>query len=218
MDDTQLAALFGGWGDKAAAQAQDDILTGIAAGLAPSAVAKTLRDTLDGLTVQRAQVIAHDQMMREYRDTTLDTYRENADVLDGWMWWANLGTACAECTAMHGTVHSLDEGMDSHVGCHCTEVPITRSSASILRDAGLSDDEIAAADLPDEPEYGPTGVQWFKQQSAAEQQRILGPGAYALYAQDDITLRDLVQWVNDPVWGRQLRRRTLAQLARRKAG
>lgn len=217
-DEDQLAALFDSteWSDDSDAEVQQVLLAGIAAGATGTSIANDLAAAFERLTYARAVVIAGDQFMRAYRDVASAIFQANSDLLDGWMWQANLGSACAECTAMHGTIHSNDEEMDSHTKCACTQEPIPRDYASILADGGYSADDIAAMDLPPEPDYGPTGVEWFAQQDAATQRAILGPARAALYSQGKISLRDVVSWRHDPVWGRQLHRRTLAELTRRR--
>ncbi len=69
------------------------------------------------------------------RAQQLANYRANADVVMGWQWSA-APDACEECRRKHGGVHPLSEDMQTHEGCRCTPLPVTRSYDSILGDLG----------------------------------------------------------------------------------
>jgi Phage Mu protein F like protein len=209
----QLDALFAGWGDDLAAEAQRQMLAAITAGTPPATLGRTLMDTLDGLTRQRAQVIARQESMQAYRNATGARY-ESSDVVLGWVWLATPGSSCDVCLALHGSEHPADEPMESHVGCRCTQAPIPRSYASILRDAGLSTDELPA-DVREQPAAAAveTGAAWLARQDADTVRAILGPSRAALVQSGDLRLRDLVRW-QPTTTGRQPVRRPLAALRR----
>lgn len=106
------------------------LLAGLALGQGPREVAASLRRAL-GMPLNDALRLARTEMMVSYRQAALNTYRANADVVQGWEWLASPG-ACAFCEGMNGTKHDLSEGLESHPNCRCTSLPLTRSFEDIL--------------------------------------------------------------------------------------
>ena len=46
----------------------------------------------------------------------------------GWRWQAALtGNTCPVCISMHGSIHPVEEEMESHINCRCCSVPVTKS-------------------------------------------------------------------------------------------
>jgi hypothetical protein len=112
----------------------------------------------------------------------------------GWIWKADLSgdpPPCAACIAMDGTKHTPDETLDSHINCRCQPEPYYTE---------------------DEADNAPTGADWFDQQSEDTQSAILGPGMYQLYADNKITLQDVVQYKDDATYGRSIAVRPLKDL------
>lgn len=191
-----LADLFNGFGSEAADLAGKALIRGITLGDNPRKVAADVQAAL-GVSRARALTLCRDQMNNAYRNANLENYRANSDVVAGWIWSADLGTACAVCTAMNGTKHSLDETLDSHPNCRCAPVPDTNSWADILGPLGID-----TSNIPETTVQLPSGVDWFEKQDAATQQSILGSkAAYAAYQDGAISLKDLVGKSYSKDWG-----------------
>jgi SPP1 gp7 family putative phage head morphogenesis protein len=112
-------------------EARDALVNGVAQGYAPQKVARELRSALD-TTLTRAQVIARTEMMRAQRDATLAGYRENSDMVQGWIWSAaDDDRTCEDCWALDGSYFDIGTEADAHVNCRCTMVPETKPLADL---------------------------------------------------------------------------------------
>lgn len=174
-----LADLFDGFGAEAALKVGLALISAITLGDNPRKVARDVEDALD-ISRSRALTIARTEMLRAYRESALETYRANDDVVEGWLWMSALDArCCAVCIAMHGTVHSLDEDLNGHPNCRCTKSPRTKGSS-----------------------FDPLlGSSWFDDQSEAVQRQILGSNAaYEAYS-NGASLSDFVGKSSDPDWG-----------------
>lgn len=195
-----LGKVFRGWGADAATAARSTLLTGLARGQGPRQVARDLARAAE-IPLQRALVISRTSMLSSYRDANIENYRANSDVVEQWVWLATLGSACAACTAMHGTKHSLSETMDSHPNCRCTPAPYTRSWSDILGDLG---DGIRETRLD-----VPTGAEWLADQDEATQRRVFGSNAaYNAYADGKASLDDFVGTRSSRQWGDSIYQRS----------
>lgn len=114
---------------------------------------------------------------------------------------------CIACIEMSGTVHSVDESMDSHVNCRCTQAPLTKSWADILGPLGTD-----TSDIPDTTVNIPSGDDWFNSQDEATQRDILGTAKYNAWQQGDLSLSDLVGHSDDPEWGGSIYEKSLKEL------
>lgn len=169
----------------------DVLLTGIASGRSVSRIARDLRDA-GGIGLNRALVISRTEVMRAYREAARETYRANADVLDGWVWLSALSTrTCAMCWAMHGTFHSVEERLNDHPQGRCTMLPRVKGST---------------APMP------PTGAELFDRLTPEQQQKILGASAYEAWRDGKLTLADVVGERDDPQWGPTRYRRSLREI------
>ncbi len=199
---TPLGTLLAGLGARAQQEAREKLIEGVALGLGTREIGRNLRTSFGGNGI-RSLLVARTEVIRSYRDASLATYRRNPEVIQGWYWIASLGPrTCPVCIARHGTFHPLDEEFASHPACRCSPAPATKSWA----DLGFPDlDETRL-----EPE---SGEEWFARQDAGTQKRILGPGKFALYADGDIRLDDLVAEKVNPIWGKTLVERPLRDFA-----
>ena len=200
-DGSPLRELLNELGPDASKQVREALLRGISEGKNPRQIARYAEDALGG-NRNRALTIARTEVNRAARAATIRSYRENPDVVPGWIWLAALGTrTCAACWAMHGTEHSYSETLDDHLNGRCVAAPKVRSLAEIVGDP----------DLPDtRPVIEPGPVQ-FAKLSAAQQEEVLGPGAYALFTAGKIDLSHMVVQTRDPRWGTMRRPATLAE-------
>lgn len=175
-----------------AAKVRNVLTGGLAAGLNPRVTASALKETLGGNLVS-AMRTARTETLRSYREASLESYRQNEDLVEGWVWVASLsGRTCAMCIAMHGTFHPAAETFGSHVCCRCTPVPHTKGWEEILgRKTGIRETRPVVE----------SGEGWFRRQNQDVQEEILGPGKLAAYRQGHVTLADLVGFREDPRWG-----------------
>lgn len=121
-----------------------------------------------------------------YRDAKLQRYRDNRNVVKGWIWHSALGTrTCPVCFEKHGSFHELDEGFSSHQNCRCSPIPKTKS----YRELGF--------DVPDHLESSieiEDGASIFARLDTGDKVKILGPSAYAAYERGEITLADFTTY------------------------
>lgn len=86
---------------------------------------------------------------------------------------------CIACLVMDGSEHDLHEPFDSHVQCRCAPVPIVDRRQLNWQ----------------------SGEDWFKSQSAAQQQATLGEAKYTAWRGGKLALRDFAHHAHDPVFG-----------------
>lgn len=170
-DGSPLKRLFDELPRRARAIVENGLVEGIVLGRNPRAIATDIREGLGG-NLRRALTISRTEVLRAYREATLDVYEENSDIVEGWYWVASLsGNTCAACIALHGTFHPLSESMDTHPNCRCTQVPGFEDHARPFQ----------------------RGTTWFREQPAAVKQEILGTlAAYDAYRQGKVGLEDFV--------------------------
>lgn len=180
-DGSPLNTLLGklpGLAGQAVANALTEAITN---GYGATRTARMMRDALGG-NMTRALTIARTETIRAYREATTRTFNQNRDILQGWVWVASFSRrTCASCLALAGSVHSLDERMESHPRCRCTQAPLLRGQSVEFQ----------------------KGDEWFASQPTEIQRTILGSNV-ALKAYEDgrATLLDFVGRQNSPQWGR----------------
>lgn len=189
-----------------AAQVKDSLVRGVILGRNPREIARLVRRQL-GSSLARALTIARTEMLQAYRDSTLLTYQANRGVVKGWAWLATADArTCPVCWAMHGSVHTLDERLDSHLACRCAMVPLTVPWGEL---------GFRAQPTGWQP---PLGADVFAALPAGDQRRILGPGKFAAYQAGQIQLADLVAPTVHPVYGPGLRERSLKDAVAQAGG
>lgn len=117
-------------------RAKRTLIYAVAVGQHPSVTARALAQQM-GIARNRALMIARTEQLNAYRRANVATFRANSDVCDGWIWLAATD-ACPFCASMNGTRHSLDEVLDSHPNCRCTQSPIAKPLSDILAAYGLA--------------------------------------------------------------------------------
>jgi SPP1 gp7 family putative phage head morphogenesis protein len=179
-DGSPLKSLLDELPRDAAAKVSRGLTDGIIRGRNPKAIAREIRAGLNG-NLTRALRIARTETLRAYREASHQTYQENSDVLEGWIWLSALGSrSCIACIALHGTFHLLDERMKSHISCRCTQVPAVKG-----QDLGIQ-----------------KGTDWFKKQLAKVQREIFDQeDKYKAYKAGKVKLEDFVSLRRSPEWG-----------------
>lgn len=193
-----LRLLLDQLGPDASRRVRGVLLEGVAVGQNPRRIAAQARAAFAG-NLARALNIARTETLGVYRTAALETFRSNEAVTTGWVWLAQLShRTCPVCWAMHGTVHTLDESLDSHPSCRCTMAPQTLTWEQ-LGFTGLSETRPAVE----------AGEAVFARADEVLQRAVLGPGKFAAYQSGRLRLADLVQPTVSPVWGAGLRERSL---------
>lgn len=216
-DGTPLAALIRAANAEGLVAARHALVTGIGAGRPIPAIARNFRAAL-GIPLSRSMTIVRTETLRAYREAARIGVEENAEFLEGWVWYAARdGRTCPVCWAMHGRFFPLTGGgsvvgtrraaevMATHPNCRCVLVPRSKSYAEITGDATIPDRR---------PSITP-GPTLFARQPPERQAAILGPGKFALFQAGQLELGDLVELVKDPRWGPIRREVPLYRLQRR---
>jgi hypothetical protein len=212
-----LTSLFGQLGSQVAAFAQQALFTGVALGEGPRQIAQRLTWATN-MAPRRAEVIARTETLRAWRHAQFANYQANRDVVQQWMWAADFGPrCCGACIAMDGTFHNVDTELDDHICGRCSAIPITRSWAEILSDAGMSQDQIDALGLTETSgmawaQSRESGEHWLSRQSTEVQNQILGPAKAEAWRQQAFPLERVVGVVHDPQWGSSIQERSLKQM------
>lgn len=144
------------------------LIRGVAVGENPRTTARLMLKRLEGdfnggLT--RALTIARTEILDAHRSGAAAAQMANADVLQGWVWLAQLDTrTCPSCWAQHGSRHALTEtGPNDHQQGRCARMPVTKSWA----DLGF--------DVEEPPSVLPDARTVFDGLSRADQLKIMGP-------------------------------------------
>jgi SPP1 gp7 family putative phage head morphogenesis protein len=177
-DGSPLESLLNEAGRRAGERARLELISGIAQGSGADVIARRVRDAFGG-GLSRSLTIARTETLRAYREAARETYRAAGDVLTGWVWTASLSRrTCAMCLAMHGTVFTVDDRLESHPNCRCVQVPL----------AGYDN-------------APPSGEQWLGAQAEEIQRQVLGDAKFELFKSGRLSLADLVGERRDRRWG-----------------
>lgn len=156
------------------------IESGVTLGYNPRRIAAMVQSAFGrGLTdalrfVRTAQLYA-------YRMASHAVYEANADVVEGWIWHANLGPrTCASCLAMHGTFHPLYERLNDHHNGRCAPIPQVRGYSNPITE---------------------TGEEWLARQPRQVQLDVLGRGKWESWQRGEFAFRDLTTTEVDDVYG-----------------
>ena len=198
QDGSPLETLFSSFGTDAASSVSDALILGLTLGRNPRAIASSVQDALS-ISRARALTISRTEMLRSYRSANLETFQENSNVVDMWVWSAALDPrTCISCILMNGTEHELSETMASHVNCRCVQLPKTKSWSDILGSTGIDTSSMNNASAITTP----AGVDWFNDQDDATQEKILGTAKYnALQNGDVSSVEDFLGVKSSSKWG-----------------
>jgi len=223
-----LDRLFRQIREDGAKAAEDALVQGMVMGYNPRKIAPMIRDAL-GIQLNRALTISRTEVMRAQRVATAENYKQNADVVKGWRWQAALtGNTCPVCISMHGSIHPVEEEMESHPNCRCSMVPVTKSWEELGAEYGVdfSGVEKAGPSFADvAKKYGITpeqqrtyanrklsGEAYFRSLSAEEQRAILGPSKWLAWKDGKFGFDALSRKTYSAVWGEGVRQASLVEL------
>lgn len=194
-DGTPLDTVFRRIGTEQAGKIQQILFDGVAQGRAPKLIGRELSREVEGLTRERAVLIARTESIRSYRESGIRNYGYNDRLITGWRWMATKSArTCPACLALDGTEHPVTEQFGSHPACRCNPVPVL---------------------IVGNPAWGPTGAEWFATQPESVQRAILGPATFKLYQSRAIGLTDLVDR-HPTVWGPSANVRSVKALLRQQ--
>lgn len=154
---------------KAATEAMKQALVrGVAVGENPRAAARRMMRLAEGQFnggLSRALVIARTEILDAHRSGTAAAQFANADILQGWMWDAQLDKrTCPSCWAKHGTVYDLAiPGPNDHQQGRCARTPVVKS----WKDLGF--------DITEPPSLISDAQQAFSRMPKTDQLQVLGP-------------------------------------------
>ena len=168
---TQLAPITAG-------RIGDALLEGVALGYNPTKVASYVNNAL-GMGLTDAMRMARTANLYAYREASRATYVANPDIVEGWIWYAELDGACPSCVAMHGSFHTNDETLNDHHNGRCAAIP-----------------KVIGRDTP----VTQSGEDWLKEQPESTQRQVLGPGKYDAW-RSGTPLDSFTDVHDDPVYG-----------------
>lgn len=188
-DGSPLRDVFGEISGGVADRVTDTFAGALAAGIGPRETARLIRRQF-GTGLVRALLISRTETLRSYREAANRNYRNNADVVEGWIWHATLNTrTCPACWAMHGTFHELDERLDGHPNCRCTPVPAVKPWKAL------------GYNIPDRRPVIERGPVVFERLTAQEQERVLGKAAFAAFSDGAVSLEQFATHKHSDTWG-----------------
>jgi hypothetical protein len=170
----------------------EDLTASIVAGYNPVKIASIFQ-RLWGMSLTDSMRMTRTVQLYSYREATRANYIANSDVVDGWIWSAELDErTCAECISMHGSFHTNDETLNDHYNGRCAMIPVVKGFDRIIEEG--------------------SGEEWFNAQSEATQRDMLGPGKYEAWKDGKFEFGDLSKTVDDPVYGPMRQEATLKEL------
>ena len=192
VDSDAMRSKWATFGANAGQNFADVVLAGVAQGQNPNAIARLVSNWMNVPLAWAANSVRTVQLY-SYRKAAHETYRQNSDIVTGWVWGASLDSrVCLHCLSQHGTFHTLDEELISHHSCRCAEIPVVRGTSWV--------DDFQS------------GQDWLAEQPPATQRELMGKGVFEAWKAGKFDLSDVsVEYHND-VYGTMQRAKTLGEL------
>ncbi len=202
VDGAPFRAAMSSYGSYHADAAADIILDGVSRGVDP---VKTTRQVSRYLgTIPRYDALRTVITVRLYsaRQGSHEIFRQNADVVSGWMWSAARGgNVCMACMTQDGKIFPLSATLNDHHLGRCAPVPITRSWGELGFEGG--------AEVLDGYE---TGLQRFGAMTDDEQIDMMGRAAWQAWKDGRYQLDQFAQPYENAIYGTMTTEASLAQL------
>ena len=190
----RLGTLSGWTADQVAAK----MINSIALGLGPRTSARLLTQKLtDGVTESLGMALSDSlRAMRtvtnwSFREASRASYLANSEIVTGWVWFAELGTACAACTALHGQEFPVEKPLEGHFNCRCTPLP-----------------RVIGAKNP----VSQSGAEWFENLSEKEQRALLGDSKFNAWKDGKFSFSDVTGDEHNETYGNMKIERSLKDL------
>ena len=133
------------------------ILERVGQGLNPRVIANWISDEY-GYPLTDAMRQMRTSQLYSYREANAATQRENADVLQGVVWCAELDDrTCDSCLSMHGQVFPVGSEANDHHNGRCAMLPWVNGAENPIEQ---------------------TGEDWFKSQDEATQRNVMGDAKF----------------------------------------
>jgi len=179
--------------DEATAAMKRELVRGMLIGSNPRETARRMVGRTEGVFnggLSRALTIARTEQLDAQRAAAKMAEDANADVLEDWVWTANLGSrTCPSCWAQHGTHYPLEvSGPDDHQNGRCTRVPGTKS----WKDLGF--------DIEEPPSILPNSEERFAALPVEDQRTVLGPGRFEAWKRGDFPMDQWSVRRENPGW------------------
>jgi SPP1 gp7 family putative phage head morphogenesis protein len=169
---------------------------------------------------RNAEALVRTTAITVANEAHMQAYKANSAVIAKVQWMATLDPrTCESCGVLDGKAWALDESHPNpalHWGCRCCLVPVLKSWEQLAKEFG-GDPEKAKIldDIPRSTRASMDGQvastmtyqDWFAEQSEDRQREILGPGRFALYKKDGLSLTQMVDGRGNPLTLKQLRAR-----------
>lgn len=202
VDSAAFQANIANYGDAHVQAIGDILITGMTNGKGPVTIARQISNYVIDFPLADAVRMTRTVQIWSARQGAHETFRQNADVVDGWIWSCSLDThTCVSCWAMQGTYHSNDETLNDHHLGRCGPIPVTKSWADLGFGGGS---EVTAGIL--------TGEDLFGQLPESQQKQIMGVARWSAWQDGLFNFSDLSTTYNDPVYGTMRKAASLNQL------
>jgi SPP1 gp7 family putative phage head morphogenesis protein len=185
--------MYGAYHADSIAQALKDIITNsMTTGQGQSFIANIIRQAELIITNALADAIrlVRTSLLYAYREATRLNYAANG--VTQWQWLAQLDDrVCMSCVVMHGTVHSIDEGLNDHHNGRCAMIPVVDGNLLVEENAGQS---------------------WFNKLGQTQQKAMMGKGRYEAWKAGNFELPEISTFYDDSVYGQMRRETSLKEL------
>ena len=199
-DGTPVTRTLESMGAPVANGVKKTLTDGLVRGLGPNQIARTVRNAY-GVGLTRALTISRTETLRAYREGSRAAYAANPQIVKGYERRAsNDDRTCMGCLGADGEFYPNKRPLPAHVNCRCHMVPVTRT----YKELGIN--------VPDPAIDFPSSEDWFKQQSIATQQKMMGAKKWDAWKSGQVSLKDFAHTTHDPIWGDAVVPANLAQL------
>lgn len=194
MDSDGMTAALRSFGENAARDISDLILTMAAQGKNPRFIARQMEDW-NSVPYAWADNMARTVTIYSARTASHASYVANEDVLDGWMWVSAADDrTCISCWSKHGQIFTLQQILNDHHRGRCTAVPVVKGTT--WRESFRS------------------GPDLFQELPENTQRQIMGKSMHEAFTRGDVGWDEFsVPYEND-IYGEMQRAATLKELTR----
>jgi hypothetical protein len=189
-DGSPLARLLGELGAATAESIGVLLRDGLALGWNPRKVAAMMQKQV-GMALTRSLRIARTEMLRSWRQSSIQGYRDQGSLIKGYRRHAQQDTrTCIACLLLDGTFYETEGDFNDHVCGRCSIIPQTRTW-----------EELGFQGIPDTNVQWEPGKDWFLRQDEGAQRDILGNGIYDAWQGGQIGLDDMKTLHVSKEWG-----------------
>lgn len=204
VDSASFQAAMNSYGEYHADAVADILLDGASRGIDPIKTARAVTKYTQKMPYYDALRTVRTVQLWSARAASHEIYRQNADVVTGWMWSSALGpNTCMACRRMHGNIFPLNKTLNDHHMGKCAPVPVTKSWGAL----GISGGSEVLEGVP-------TGIQLFQQMKTdAEQIAAMGSRAAWLAWKDGrFKLEDFAVPYQNAIYGEMTGEASLTDL------